>query len=105
MQDRNELQEIVNAKTGTLDDLAKEPMPATAVQRTIGLLPQKGEIVKLRGLDFTVRFVNNRTGELRLTLIRDAQQAVGAIGASPTEDVEEKLQTLREELEQAKNAP
>ena len=73
MQDRNDFLEIVNTKVGALDDLQKERLPANAVQRTIAILPQKGEVVKLRGLDFEVRFVNKRTGEIRLALIRGAE--------------------------------
>lgn len=89
MQDINDLQEIVNAKVGALDDLQKEPFPANAVQRTIALIPQKGEVVKLRGLSFEVRFVNKRTGELRLALIRDAQQRTEAERAGADETASE----------------
>ena len=73
MQDKNDLQEILNAKLGAFDDLVKEPMPANATSRTISRWPKKGEVVKLRGLDFQVRFANERTGELRLALVRAAQ--------------------------------
>jgi hypothetical protein len=66
MQDRNEHLDILNSKIGTLDNLLKEPMPEKAVSRTIALLPDQGEIVQLRGLDFVVRYVNKRTGKLHL---------------------------------------
>ena len=89
MQDRDDELRILNAKLGTLDDLRKEPMPANATSRTIGILPQKGEIVKLRGLDFQVRFVNNRTGELRLALSRDAEHRLEQTDGSEINSVKE----------------
>ena len=73
MQDRNEMLDILNTKLGTLDDLHKQPMPEKAVSRTIAILPDQGEVVKLRGLDFVVRYVNKRTGKLHLE-IRSAEQ-------------------------------
>jgi len=74
MQDRDELERLLNSKLGTLDDLQKEPMPAKAVKRTISLLPNQGDVIKLRGLDFSVRFVNKSTGVLHLSLTRVAEQ-------------------------------
>ena len=72
MQDRNDFLEVLNSKLGTFDDLSKEPMPEGATSRTIGLWPKKGEVVKLRGLDFQVRFSCEKTGELRLSIARAA---------------------------------
>jgi hypothetical protein len=68
MQDRDELERLMGTKLGTFDDLAKEPMPAKAVQRTIAELPNKGDVVKLRGLDFVVRYVNKKMGKLHLEI-------------------------------------
>ena len=82
MQDRNDMLEILNAKVGRLDDLLKEPMPEKATSRTIALLPDQGEIVQLRGLDFVVRYVNKRTGKLHLEIrvaeLRDGAERAGA---------------------------
>lgn len=82
MQDRNDMLDILNAKVGKLDDLLKEPMPEKATSRTIALLPDQGEIVQLRGLDFVVRYVNKRTGKLHLEIrtaeLRDEAVDVGA---------------------------
>lgn len=85
MQDRNEQLEILQSKVGALDDLLKEPLPAKAVERTVAILPRKGEVVKLRGLDFEVRFVNKNTGEIRLALICGAEQRNGAERAGAEE--------------------
>jgi len=79
MQDRDDLERLLNSKLGTLDDLQKEPMPAKAVKRTISLLPSQGDVVKLRGLDFSVRFVNKSTGVLHLSLTRVAEQRNEAV--------------------------
>ena len=89
MQDINDLLKIVNAKVGALDDLQKEPFPANAVQRTIAVLPRKGEVVKLRGLNFKVRFLNKRTGDIHLALIRDVELRNEAVDAGADDQPKE----------------
>ena len=86
MQDRNELEALLQTKLGTLADLQKEPMPPKAVQRTIAELPNPGDVVKLRGLDFVVRYCNKRTGKLHLEIrvVEHQDEAVGeGAGESP----------------------
>lgn len=38
-----------------------------------GTLPELGQLLRLNGLVYQVRFVNRRTGELRLKLMQPAQ--------------------------------
>lgn len=91
MQDRNDMLDILNTKVGKLDDLLKEPMPAKATSRTIAILPNQGEVIQLRGLDFVVRYVNKRTGKLHLEIradeLRNEAVDAGQGMASHTEDV------------------
>jgi DNA/RNA endonuclease YhcR with UshA esterase domain len=76
MQDRNNQFEVLMGKVGEEKELLGEDIPADVVQRTIAKLPQKGQVVQIRGLDFEVRFVNNRTGEMRLVLVRGSREVV-----------------------------
>lgn len=73
MQDRRD-SEILLAKSGALDELQRMHLTPGANNRVIAVLPKKGETVKIRGLQFDVKFVNRRTGEMRLRLSAAEQQ-------------------------------
>jgi len=74
MQEYNDKDEITNAVTGIeagqetkAVDLAMSK--DETVYAVLGKVPPKGSTVKLNGLLFDVKFVNNKTGELRLKLV------------------------------------
>lgn len=69
MQDVNDKGDVLRGGTGELADLMGLKLAEGATHRVISTLPEKGEVVIIRGLRYIVKGGNNENGQLRLKLM------------------------------------